>query len=62
VVCSSSIVLSKDEVADLQGMGIQLTGPPVPGAAAAAAAAADSFDDGDCSEVCKELFKDGSSE
>jgi hypothetical protein len=53
VACSSSIVLSKDEVAELQGMGIQLTGPPGPGAAAAA-----DEDEGDCSDLRKELFKD----
>jgi hypothetical protein len=49
-------VLSKDEVGELQGMGIQLTGPAGHGAAAAAAAADE--DKGDCSDLCKELFKD----
>jgi hypothetical protein len=52
--------LSKDEVGELQSMGIQLTGPPAAAAGAAAAGDVGGEDDGnnaDCSQVCKELFK-----
>ncbi|WIA21096.1 hypothetical protein OEZ85_005414 [Tetradesmus obliquus] len=60
LACSSGITLSSDEVGELQGMGIQLTGPPPAAAAAAAAGDGCEEEEGDAgsSEVCKELFKE----
>jgi hypothetical protein len=59
VACSSSLLLSKDEVGELQGMGIQLTGPPAAaGSAAAGGGGGDGENDLDCADVCRELFKE----